>query len=61
MDIPKEHRRRPDAGEVPVALAHQRSLRLPNQPEFDRALQKVIRTSKEAGTVDRARKYLAGL
>ncbi len=44
-----------------VLLAHQRSLRLPNQPEFDRALQKVIQTSKEAGTVDRARKYLAGL
>jgi HEAT repeat protein len=44
-----------------VALAHQRSLRLPNQQEFDRALQKVIQTSKEAGTVDRARKYLAGL
>jgi HEAT repeat protein len=44
-----------------VLLAHQRSLRLPNQQEFDRALQKVIQTSKEAGTVDRARKYLAGL
>jgi HEAT repeat protein len=44
-----------------VALAHQRSLRLPNRSEFDRALQTVINRSKEAGVVDEAKKYLAGL
>ena len=44
-----------------VALAHQRSLRLPNLPEFNRALDRVIQLSKEAGVVDRARKYRAGL
>jgi HEAT repeat protein len=44
-----------------VALAHQRSLRLPNRNEFDRALEKVINRSQEAGVVDEARKYLGGL
>jgi HEAT repeat protein len=44
-----------------VTLAHQRKLRLPNQKEFNPALERVIRQSQEAGTVDRARKYLAGL
>jgi len=44
-----------------VDLAHQRSLRLPNQKEFDPALEKVIKLSKEAGIVDRAKKYLGGL
>jgi HEAT repeat protein len=44
-----------------VALAHQRSLRLPNRNEFDRALERVIQQSKQAGVVDEAKKYLAGL
>ncbi len=40
-----------------VELAHHRGLRVPNQAEFDRALDKVIKTSKDAVVVDRARRY----
>ena len=40
-----------------VELAHHRGLRVPNQAEFDKALDKVIATSKDAVVVDRARRY----
>ena len=40
-----------------VELAHHRGLRVPNQKEFDKALDKVIATSKDAVVVDRAQRY----
>jgi HEAT repeat protein len=40
-----------------VELAHHRGLRVPNQQEFDKALDKVIATSKDAVVVDRAQRY----
>jgi hypothetical protein len=45
------------ACETIVELAHHRGLREPNKPEFDRALDKVMATSKNATTVDRAKRY----
>ncbi len=43
-----------------VELAHHRELREPNQAEFHRALDVVIRTSKDPGVVDRAKRYQRG-
>jgi HEAT repeat protein len=43
-----------------VELAHHRGLREPNKPEFDKALDKVMATSKDAVVVDRAKRYKAG-
>lgn len=43
-----------------VELAHHRNLREPNKAEFDRALDKVIATSKDATLVDRAQRYKKG-
>jgi hypothetical protein len=43
-----------------VELAHHRNLREPNKSEFHPALDKVISTSKNATTVDRAKRYKAG-
>ncbi len=40
-----------------VELAHDRTLRVPNQKEFDKALDKVIAVSKDAVVVDRAQRY----
>ncbi|MCG8586954.1 MAG: HEAT repeat domain-containing protein [Pirellulales bacterium] len=40
-----------------VELAHHRGLRVPNQKEFDKALDKVIATSKDPVVVDRAQRY----
>ncbi len=45
------------ACETVVELAHHRNLREPNKAEFHRALDKVIRTSKDATVVDRASRY----
>lgn len=43
-----------------VELAHHRNLREPNKAEFHPALDKVAATSKNATTVDRAKRYKAG-
>ena len=43
-----------------VELAHHRNLREPNKAEFHPALDKVATTSKNATTVDRAKRYKAG-
>jgi len=43
-----------------VELAHHRGLRDPNKKEFEAALQKVLKTSKDAATRDRAKRYLHG-
>ena len=43
-----------------VELAHHRKLREPNKAEFDKALDAVIRISKDPGVVDRARRYKKG-
>ncbi len=43
-----------------VELAHHRELREPNKAEFDKALDAVIRTAKDAGVVDRAKRYKKG-
>lgn len=48
------------ACETVVELAHHRDLREPNKDEFDRALNKVIETSKNATVVDRANRYKRG-
>ena len=40
-----------------VELAHHRELREPNKAEFDKALDAVIRISKDADVVDRAKRY----
>ena len=40
-----------------VELAHHRGLRVPNQAVFDKALDKVIATSKDTVVVDRAKRY----
>jgi HEAT repeat protein len=42
-----------------VELAHHRTLREPNKPEFDKALDLVIKTSKNAVVIDRAKRYKA--
>lgn len=43
-----------------VELAHHRELREPNKAEFDQALDAVIRTSKDAQVIDRAKRYQKG-
>jgi HEAT repeat protein len=43
-----------------VELAHHRGLRDPNKKEFDTALEKVLKTSKDTGTLERAKRYLQG-
>jgi hypothetical protein len=43
-----------------VGLAHHRELREPNKAEFDKALDIVIRIGKDAGVVDRAKRYKKG-
>lgn len=48
------------ACETVVELAHHRGLREPNKAEFDKALDKVIQTSKDATVVDRANRYKKG-
>jgi hypothetical protein len=45
------------ASESVVELAHHRNLRQPNKAEFDKALDKVIATSKDAVVVERANRY----
>jgi HEAT repeat protein len=48
------------ACETIVELAHHRELREPNKGEFDPALDKVIKLSKDAVVVDRANRYKRG-
>jgi HEAT repeat protein len=48
------------ACETIVELAHHRELREPNKSEFDPALDKVIKLSKDAVIVDRANRYKRG-
>jgi HEAT repeat protein len=48
------------ACETIVELAHHREVRDPNKAEFDKALDKVIATSKNATVVDRANRYKRG-
>jgi hypothetical protein len=43
-----------------VELAHSKTLREPNQGEFDRALDRVIAICKDKGLVDRAKQYKKG-
>jgi hypothetical protein len=43
-----------------VELAHHSSLRESNKDEFHRVLDDVIRVSKDATVIDRARRYKAG-
>ncbi|MBN2294722.1 MAG: HEAT repeat domain-containing protein [Pirellulales bacterium] len=43
-----------------VELAHHRKLREPNKPEFDKALDAVIRLSKDPNLVDRVKRYRKG-
>jgi HEAT repeat protein len=49
-----------EAGLTVVELAHHRGLREPNKAEFDRALDQVLRTSKNAEVIDRAKRYKKG-
>jgi HEAT repeat protein len=48
------------ASETIVELAHHREVRDPNKAEFDKALDKVIETSKNATVVERAKAYKKG-
>ena len=48
------------ASESVVELAHHRGLREPNKAEFDKALDKVMATSKDPVVVDRAQRYKNG-
>jgi HEAT repeat protein len=48
------------ACETTVELAHHRELREPNKAEFDKALDKVMATSKDPVVVDRAGRYKRG-
>ena len=48
------------ACETIVELAHHREIRDPNKAEFDKALDKVIRLSKDPVVVDRAQRYQRG-
>jgi len=43
-----------------VELAHRRELREPNKPEFDKALDAVIRLCKDPDLIDRAKRYRKG-
>jgi hypothetical protein len=48
------------ACETVVELAHHRDLRVPNEAEFNRALDKVLAVSKNATTRERATRYKKG-
>lgn len=48
------------ACETIVELAHHREIRDPNKAEFDKALDKVIQTSKDPVVIDRAGRYKRG-
>lgn len=48
------------ACETIVEIAHHREVRDPNKAEFDKALDKVIKTSKDLVVVDRAQRYKRG-
>jgi hypothetical protein len=48
------------ACETVVEIAHHREVRDPNKAEFDKALDKVIETSKDPVVVDRAGRYKRG-
>jgi HEAT repeat protein len=50
----------PQACESVVELAHHRNVREPNKAEFERALDTVIQTSKDATVIDRANRYKKG-
>src|SRR5262249_38383110 len=43
-----------------VELAHSKNLRQPNQEEFVRALDRVLVLCRDAGLIERAKKYKAG-
>jgi HEAT repeat protein len=43
-----------------VELAHSKNLRQPNQEEFVRALDRVLTLCRDAGLIERAKKYKAG-
>ena len=44
-----------------VELAHHRELRVPYAKEFDPAMEKVLKTSRDATTIERAKRYLGKL
>ncbi len=48
------------ACETIVEIAHHREVRDPNKAEFDKALDKVIETSKDPVVIDRAKRYQRG-
>ncbi len=48
------------ACETVVEVAHHREVREPNKVEFDKALERVIRTTKDAIVIDRAQRYIKG-
>ena len=48
------------ACETIVELAHHREIRDPNKAEFDKALDKVLQTSKDHVVIDRAGRYKRG-
>ena len=48
------------ACETIVEIAHHREVRDPHKAEFDKALDKVIRTSKDPIVVERAQRYKRG-
>lgn len=48
------------ACETIVEIAHHREVRDPNKAEFDKVLDKVIETTKDAVVVDRAQRYKRG-
>jgi hypothetical protein len=48
------------ASETVVELAHHRELRDANKPEFHAALDKVLKTSKDATVLERATRYKKG-
>ena len=43
-----------------AALAHHKELRQPHKQEFEAALQKVLKISKQSGTIDSAKRSLQG-
>jgi hypothetical protein len=48
------------ACETIVEIAHHREVRDPNKAEFDKALDKVIKTTKDPVVIDRAQRYKRG-
>jgi len=49
------------AAKTVVELAHHRELRDPNKAQFKAALEKVLKVSKDQGTVDLAKRYLQAM